>query len=81
MIHETLALRARRPEAFAGAYVPLPAPPGVCAFTRGDAVAVIVAVQGEPDLDALRLPEGNWNELLTGLPPAMPFRLLEDTAA
>jgi (1->4)-alpha-D-glucan 1-alpha-D-glucosylmutase len=41
LIREALALRARRPEAFAGTYEPVDAGPDVCAFARGD---VLVAV-------------------------------------
>ncbi len=58
LIRDLLALRARRPEAFAGAYVPLDAGPDAVAFLRGDAVAVAVPVLG----DAARpvLPAGDW---------------------
>jgi (1->4)-alpha-D-glucan 1-alpha-D-glucosylmutase len=64
LIRETLALRARRPEAFGAAYTPLPAPPDVCAFMRGDAVAVVVGVRDGADVAAVAPPEGDWRELL-----------------
>lgn len=64
VIHTALALRARRPEAFLGPYRPLPAPAGVCAFTRGDdEVAVIVPVAPGVPCRA-QLPGGGWRELL-----------------
>jgi len=64
LIHTALQLRARRPEAFAGAYRPLPSPAGVCAFTRGDdEVAVIVPVAPDAPCRA-ELPDGDWRELL-----------------
>jgi (1->4)-alpha-D-glucan 1-alpha-D-glucosylmutase len=45
LIRDTLALRAERPEAFAGAYEPVAAPDGVCAFVRGGDVLVVVPVR------------------------------------
>jgi (1->4)-alpha-D-glucan 1-alpha-D-glucosylmutase len=63
VIREALALRARRADAFAGAYAPVDAGPDVLAFTRGD---VLVAVPLRPDA-AYELPAG-WSELLSGLP-------------
>ena len=64
LIHTALQLRARRPEAFAGAYRPLPSPAGVCAFARGDdEVAVIVPVAPDAPCRA-ELPDGDWRELL-----------------
>jgi (1->4)-alpha-D-glucan 1-alpha-D-glucosylmutase len=45
LIRDTLALRARRPDAFAGAYEPVPAPDGVCAYVRGGEVLVVVPVR------------------------------------
>jgi hypothetical protein len=38
-------LRARRPGDFSGAYTPLDAGPEICAFRRGDGVAVVVPVR------------------------------------
>jgi (1->4)-alpha-D-glucan 1-alpha-D-glucosylmutase len=45
VIWKTLALRARRPELFEGAYEPLDAGPDVCAFVRGGAVLVAVPLR------------------------------------
>jgi (1->4)-alpha-D-glucan 1-alpha-D-glucosylmutase len=58
LIRELLALRARRPEAFAGAYTPLDAGPDVVAFLRGEDVAVSMPIRGGGlELD---LPPGDW---------------------
>ena len=59
-----LDLRRRRPEAFAGSYEPLDAGPGVCAFARGGAVRVAVAVR-----EGVTLPpaNGGWEGVLPGL--------------
>ena len=64
---EALALRARRPSAFAGAYSPLDAGPDVCAFLRG-ADEVLVAVPLRPRGEAARLvgPAGRWRDVLGG---------------
>jgi (1->4)-alpha-D-glucan 1-alpha-D-glucosylmutase len=61
LIRETLALSARRPDAFAGAYEPLEAGPDTCAFVRGGDVLVAVALRGE--LSAPR-PGGAWREVV-----------------
>jgi (1->4)-alpha-D-glucan 1-alpha-D-glucosylmutase len=45
LIRRTLELRARRPEAFVGAYEPLDAGEGICAYRRGDDVVVAVAIR------------------------------------
>jgi (1->4)-alpha-D-glucan 1-alpha-D-glucosylmutase len=88
LIRRALALRARRPAAFAGAYDPLDAGPGVCAYVRGGEVLVVVPVRGwegarvalpgswRSVLDAaeLELSEGASVETLTG---AWPVALLE----
>ena len=58
-IRELLALRARRPESFAGSYEPLEAAPGTCAFRRGEDVLVAVSFRGgRPELDAPGPPAG-----------------------
>lgn len=77
LIHRTLALRARRPESFAGTYMPLAAPADVCAFTRGGDVAVIVGVGPAADLERVTLPAGDWRDLLGDAPSFAPVRLLE----
>src|SRR5581483_9123337 len=61
-IRTLLALRARRREAFAGGYEPLPAPETTCAYRRGDDVVVAVGVRGDaPDVE---LPRGRWRAVL-----------------
>jgi (1->4)-alpha-D-glucan 1-alpha-D-glucosylmutase len=72
VVRRTLALRRRRPGAFAGAYEQLDAGPDVCAFTRGGEVCVAVAVRAT--LDGFRLPAGAWEDVL---PPSPWLRLLE----
>jgi (1->4)-alpha-D-glucan 1-alpha-D-glucosylmutase len=68
-IRELLDLRARRPDAFEGAYEPVPAGPGTCAFRRGDDVLVAVAFRGaRPELER---PGPGWHDILNGL-DAMP---------
>jgi (1->4)-alpha-D-glucan 1-alpha-D-glucosylmutase len=66
LIRDVLALRARRPDVFAGAYRPLDAGPNVCAFTRGqDQILVVVPLRpGAPS--ELTLPPGPWHEVVTG---------------
>ncbi len=61
LIRRTLALRARRPRPFAGAYEPLEAGRDVCAFLRGGEVKVAVALRGD-----LREPPttGAWRDVV-----------------
>jgi (1->4)-alpha-D-glucan 1-alpha-D-glucosylmutase len=70
-IRQTLALRARRPELFAGAYEPLDAGPDVCAFTR--AGGLVVAVPLRPT--ARYAPPAGGRDLLEGA--GLGSRLLE----
>jgi (1->4)-alpha-D-glucan 1-alpha-D-glucosylmutase len=63
LIREALALRARRPEAFAGAYAPLEAGDEACAFVRGDAVVACALLRGDGSA-AVTLPDGEWRERL-----------------
>jgi (1->4)-alpha-D-glucan 1-alpha-D-glucosylmutase len=62
LIMRALALRAERPEAFAGAYEPLPAGPDAIAFVRGDAVVAGALLRGSPVQVAL--PPGEWRDVL-----------------
>jgi (1->4)-alpha-D-glucan 1-alpha-D-glucosylmutase len=62
LIRRALALRARRPGAFAGAYEPVAAGPGVCAYLRGGEVLVVVPVR---DWEAARVAvPGRWRSVL-----------------
>jgi (1->4)-alpha-D-glucan 1-alpha-D-glucosylmutase len=89
LIRRALALRACRPSAFAGAYEPVAAGPGVCAYLRGGEVLAVVpvrawegarlAVPGRwrsvlDERDALELGEG---VVVAGLSGAWPVALLE----
>jgi (1->4)-alpha-D-glucan 1-alpha-D-glucosylmutase len=69
VLRESLALRARRE---LGEYRPLDLGADVCAFLRGDDVAVVVPLRGQ-DPPTPELP-GEWRSLLD---PALPVRLLE----
>lgn len=61
LIRAALALRARRPEAFAGAYEPVDAGEHVCAYLRGGTVLAAAAVR--PDA-RVHPPPGRWREVL-----------------
>ena len=65
-IREALALRGRRPEAFAGSYEPVEAGPDVCAFGRGGEVLVAVPLRPGATKDAVDA--GGARDLLDGLP-------------
>jgi (1->4)-alpha-D-glucan 1-alpha-D-glucosylmutase len=67
VISRALALRARRPEVFAGgAYTPLDAGPDAVAFTRGEDGEVLVAVVVRPAGAAasIDVPAGRWRDVL-----------------
>jgi (1->4)-alpha-D-glucan 1-alpha-D-glucosylmutase len=67
LIHRALALRARRPEAFAGDYTPLEAGPDAIAFVRGGDVLVAAAIRGEGGEGGtaeVELPAGRWHDVL-----------------
>jgi (1->4)-alpha-D-glucan 1-alpha-D-glucosylmutase len=70
VIQRALALRAKRPEAFAGAYTPVDGGESVCAFARGDGeVLVVVPVRGTSQGTTLKLPDqlaGAWRDVLSG---------------
>jgi (1->4)-alpha-D-glucan 1-alpha-D-glucosylmutase len=63
-IRAALALRARRPEAFEQGYEPLEAAPNVCAFLRGNDIAVAALLRAKPS--RVSLPLGRWRNVLTG---------------
>jgi (1->4)-alpha-D-glucan 1-alpha-D-glucosylmutase len=61
-----LGLRIRRPQAFAGGYEPLTAPPTAVAYMRGGEVLVAVATRsGSPD-GVVEGIEGRWRDVLYG---------------
>ena len=62
LIVRALALRAARPDAFAGDYEPLPAEADTIAFLRGGEVFAAAAVRGEGTPPAL--PPGRWRDAL-----------------
>jgi (1->4)-alpha-D-glucan 1-alpha-D-glucosylmutase len=81
LIRELLALRARRPEAFASGYEPLDAGPDAVAFLRGDDVAVALPIR-EGGLDTLpfELPRGAWRPVFEAdLLPGAQITVLERT--
>ncbi len=66
LISRALDLRARRPEPFTGAYMPLDAGPDAVAFTRGDdELLVAVEVRAAPGA-VLDAPPGRWRDVLSG---------------
>jgi (1->4)-alpha-D-glucan 1-alpha-D-glucosylmutase len=70
LIRRALALSARRPEPFAGAYRPLVASDSLCAFARGqDEIVAVAAVREGAGGATFRLPEGaagEWRDVLAG---------------
>jgi len=67
LVARALALRARRPQAFAGASTPVAAGPSVVAFLRGDEeVLVAAAVRESWDGGRLFAPGGRWRDALRG---------------
>jgi (1->4)-alpha-D-glucan 1-alpha-D-glucosylmutase len=68
VIERALALRARRPAVFAGAYEPVEAGAAVLAFTRGeDAEVLVVVLLREPGLGAaIDVPVGRYRDVLSG---------------
>jgi (1->4)-alpha-D-glucan 1-alpha-D-glucosylmutase len=72
LIRRALALRARRPDVFAGSYEPVEAGPDVCAYIRGGEVLVVVPVR--PGASADVAPPGSWRPVLSG---SWPVALLE----
>jgi (1->4)-alpha-D-glucan 1-alpha-D-glucosylmutase len=72
LIRSALALRARRPDAFAGGYEPVDAGPEVCAYMRGGEVLVVVPVRAGASIDVPVA--GRWRSVLSG---SWPVALLE----
>jgi (1->4)-alpha-D-glucan 1-alpha-D-glucosylmutase len=70
LITAALDLRRRRPEAFAGDYVPVPAGDDAVAFLRGDAVLVAVAVRdaatGAGGWELPASAAGRWRDVMSG---------------
>jgi (1->4)-alpha-D-glucan 1-alpha-D-glucosylmutase len=64
LIRRGLALRAERPEACAGAYEPVDAGPGVCAYVRGGEVLVVVPVRAGASTEPPA--RGSWQPVLSG---------------
>jgi (1->4)-alpha-D-glucan 1-alpha-D-glucosylmutase len=73
LIRRALALRARRPDPFAGAYRPLQADRRLCAFTRGeDEILAVAAIREDADDATFHLPDGaagEWRDVLAGSGP------------
>jgi len=65
LIQRALALRARRREAFAGAYTPVEAGPDVVAFLRGEGEVLVVVPVRSPHGATLGV-AGPWRDVLTG---------------
>jgi (1->4)-alpha-D-glucan 1-alpha-D-glucosylmutase len=64
LIRRTLALRARRPAAFAGSYEPIEAGPDVCAYLRGGEVLVVVPIRDGASAEVAA--PGRWRPVLSG---------------
>jgi (1->4)-alpha-D-glucan 1-alpha-D-glucosylmutase len=67
VIVAALELRARRPESFAGSYVPVAAGPTVCAFLRGEHDLLVVVRLRAGGAGSLVLPgdaAGEWRDVL-----------------
>lgn len=74
VVSTCLRLRREQPDWFLrGSYEPLEAPAGTLAFSRAEAVLVAVPLRG--GVACLpQLPEGNWTDLLPGLPVSLLVR-------
>ena len=66
LIVRALTLRAHRPDAFAGAYAPLPAGEDAVAFLRGDSVLAAAALRAAAPGGSLGVPAGTWRDALGG---------------
>ncbi len=65
-IVRALELRRRRRDCFAGAYEPLAAGEGVCAFLRGSRVMTLVATGPCAHARLADPPPGSWRDVLSG---------------
>ncbi|HEY5429288.1 MAG TPA: hypothetical protein VIK04_09245, partial [Solirubrobacteraceae bacterium] len=70
-----LGLRIRRPDAFAGAYEPLPAGDGVVAYRRGGEVVVAVGTRPDRPAGSLDGVEGRWRDILSEEERRLPSRV------
>ena len=69
LIERALALRARRPDAFAGAYTPLAAGERCCAYLRHTSVLAATAIRSGIEGIVIELPDsaaGRWRNVLSG---------------
>ena len=67
LIEAALDLRARRPGAFSGAYEPVEAGPGVCAYARGAGeVLVVVGLRGWETARLQGAPGGAFRHVISG---------------
>jgi (1->4)-alpha-D-glucan 1-alpha-D-glucosylmutase len=69
VIERALALRARRPEAFAGSYSPVAAGERCCAYLRSSAILAATAIRHGDEGIELELPgsaAGRWRDVLGG---------------
>jgi (1->4)-alpha-D-glucan 1-alpha-D-glucosylmutase len=69
LIHRALDLRARRPEAFAGAFMPVAAGERCCAYLRDSVVLAATAIRSGSEGIELELPgsaAGRWRSVLSG---------------
>jgi (1->4)-alpha-D-glucan 1-alpha-D-glucosylmutase len=69
LIERALALRARRPEPFAGGYTPVAAGERCCAYLRQAAVLAATGIRSGVDGIELDLPDfasGRWRDVLSG---------------
>ncbi len=67
VIERALALRARRPSAFAGSYAAIEAGPDAVAFTRGEDGEVLVVValrEAARKASRIEVPPGRWRDVL-----------------
>jgi (1->4)-alpha-D-glucan 1-alpha-D-glucosylmutase len=69
LIVRALELRARRPDAFSGAYAPVEAGDDVVAFARGEGEVLVIVPVRSSQGTTLQLPDdlaGAWRDVLTG---------------